>query len=497
MPIQGPEIRLRALLDRATSGQRIHGRSRLRPSLVDKVVRDPFWVWCQYHAPKSEAVNEISRYEQMRYRRGVEHEDAWVAAHYPDAVVIRPDFGHDALVRTLRAMMEGVPAIHQPQLWDLGHDVYGRGDLLVRDDSHASDLGPYHYRVIEIKRARRLRDGFALQAALYNRTVGAIQGYTPSHVAVALRDEVQRLDVAGFGDRIDEVASRWAGLRDGAVEQPETRRPPDVTDSPWRVYGNRLVRERRDLVLLAGVKAPERAKLRAAGIRRVDDLWSRSPEEIDEILGPHHGPAAYHVAQSYKAGQPVPRPSRELRIPRARRLLYFDFETADDVHPTIPPHVYLIGCWDGARDQFVRFLAQGPEDEERIFEDFLDYVGDGVEAVRLYHWTDYEVWQMQAVMRRWPRLEGRLTRLTGSCVDLKQCIQDAVYLPVPSFSIKSVAPALGFNWRQQGFGAYEALVCYWDSLETGDRSLAEKAVLYNEDDCLAMWHVDQRLTGGV
>ena len=63
-------------------------------------------------------------------------------------------------------------------------------------------------------------------------------------------------------------------------------------------------------------------------------------------------------------------------------------------------------------------------------------------------------------------------------------------------AIKSVAPALGFNWRQQGFGAYEALLCYWDSIDTGDRALAEKAVRYNEDDCLAMWHVDQKLTGG-
>ena len=55
----------------------------------------------------------------------------------------------------------------------------------------------------------------------------------------------------------------------------------------------------------------------------------------------------------------------------------------------------------------------------------------------------------------------------GSCVDLKRCIQDTVYLPVPRFSIKSVATALRFNWRQQGFGAYEALLCYWDSIDTG------------------------------
>ena len=489
-------MRLRALLDRATSGERIHGRPRLRPSLVDKVLRDPFWVWCQYHVPRSEAVNEVGRYEQMRFRRGVEHEDAWVATHYPDALAIKPDFGYEALARTLRAMLEGVPAIHQPQLWDLGRDVYGRGDLLVRDNSHGSDLGPYHYRVIEIKRARKLRDSFALQAAFYNRTVGAIQGYTPGHVTVALREEVRPVDVSGFGNKIDDVASRWIALRDGAVEQPEPGRPPDVTDSPWRVYGNKLVNERRALVLLAGVRAPERAKLRAADIHSVDMLWSRSLEEINDILGPHHGATAYHVAQSYRTGRPVPKPGRELRIPRAKRLLYFDFETSDDMHPAMPAHVYLIGCWDGTRDQFVKFLARGPEDEVEIFEAFLDYVGDDVEAARLYHWTDYEVWQMKAVMRRWPRLEGRLARLLGSCIDLKRCIQDAVYLPVPRFSIKSVAPALGFNWRQQGFGAYEALLCYWDSIDTGNRALADKAVRYNEDDCLAMWHVDQKLTGG-
>ena len=489
-------MRLRALLDRATSGERIHGRPRFRPSLADKVLRDPFWVWCQYHVPRSEAVNEVGRYEQMRFRRGVEHEDAWVARHYPHALAIKPDFGYEALARTLRAMLEGVPAIHQPQLWELGRDVYGRGDLLVRDNSHGSDLGPYHYRVIEIKRARKLRDAFALQAAFYNRTVGAIQGYTSGHVTVALRDEVRPVDVSGFGDKIDDVVSRWIGLRDGTVEQPEPGRPPDVTDSPWRAYGNRLVNERRDLVLLAGVRAPERAKLRAAGIHSVDKLWSRSPEEINEILGPHHGATAYHVAQSYRTSRPVPKPGRELRIPRAKRLLYFDFETSDDMHPGMPPHVYLIGCWDGTRDQFVKFLARGPEDEAGIFEAFIDYVGDGVEATRLYHWTDYEVRQMKAVMRRWPRLERRLMRLMGSCIDLKRCIQDAVYLPVPRFSIKSVAPALGFNWRQQGFGAYEALLCYWDSIDTGDRALAEKAVRYNEDDCLAMWHVDQKLTGG-
>jgi len=80
------------------------------------------------------------------------------------------------------------------------------------------------------------------------------------------------------------------------------------------------------------------------------------------------------------------------------------------------------------------------------------------------------------------------------CVDLKEAIQSAVYLPVPSFSIKSVAPALGFHWRQKDIGAYQSMVCYWDYLENRDLFAIDRALIYNEDDCRAMWHVDQALS---
>lgn len=494
LPLPGPrdQTSLATLYDRATAGQRIHRETRLRPSLIQKLLHDPFWIWCEYHAPKNEAVDETSRYDLMRYGRGIEHERRWIQSRYPEAVAIRPDFGYDALRNTLRAMIDGAPAIHQPQLWDLANDVYGRADLIVRDDSRASDLGPYHYRVVEIKRALSLKQDYILQAAFYNRTLGFIQGYTPREITIALADTDRNVDVSQRDTELLRAVSKWQNLRSGRIE-PEPRRPPDAASSPWRVYANKMIHSRRDLLLLAGVHARERAKLRAAGISRVDDLWSRTEEEVREILGEHHAATAYQVAQAYRTNRPVPKPGRALRIPRAARLLYFDFETSDNTHPTEPPHVYLIGCWDARRDVFVKFLARGAEDEGRIFEEFLDYVGEDVESVRLYHWTDYEIRQMKKVMQRWPRLEGPMDRLIRCCVDLKIRVQEAVFLPVPRFSIKSVAPALGFNWRLAGFGAFESLLCYWDYLETGNPGMAAKAITYNEDDCMAMWHVDQKL----
>jgi uncharacterized protein len=252
------------------------------------------------------------------------------------------------------------------------------------------------------------------------------------------------------------------------------------------------VLDEKNLLLLAGVRKPERAKLRQAGISKIDQLWEMRREEIAEILGTNSGEQAYFVAQAYKLGAPIAKPAALLNIPRAKRLLYFDFETSDSVHPTEPPHTYLIGCYDGSRDQYVKFLARGAGDEERIYTEFFDYVGDPRD-VRLYHWTDFEIHQFFRVARRWPALANAIETVVEKCVDLKSVIQTAVYLPVPSFSLKCVAPALGFHWRQKDIGPYQSMVCYWDHLENRDLFAIDPALIYNEDDCVAMWHIDQAL----
>ena len=374
---------------------------------------------------------------------------------------------------------------------ELKADIFRAAAIALGNDSAASDLGPFHYRVVEIKRSQSLQDSHVLQAAFYNHNIGRLQGYVPPELTIVLKNSTETVSYEGKEKDIDAARLQWLSLQDGSVI-PEARRPPNATSSPWRLYGNKQVLERKDLLLIARLQKREREKLRLAGIQSVDQLWSLRQGEVTEIIGDYYGEIAYHVAQAYKLGSPILKPGHQLQICRAKRLLYFDFETSASVHPTEPPHTYLIGCYDGTRDQFVKFLARGAEDEARIFTDFLDYVGDSRD-VCLYHWTDFEIYQMQRVMRRWPHLAGMLEQMIAHCVDLKEAIQKAVYLPVPTFSIKSVAPALGFRWRQKDIGAYQSMVCYWDHLDCRDLFAIDPALIYNEDDCRAMWHVDQEL----
>jgi uncharacterized protein len=223
---------------------------------------------------------------------------------------------------------------------------------------------------------------------------------------------------------------------------------------------------------------------------KIDDLYRLSIEQIQEVCGVKMGTAIWYLAQAYRDRKPVIPTDTRLEIPRGKRHLYFDFETSDEVHPTEPPHIYMIGLWDAEANRFVHFLGRGAGDEERIFRDFLNYLGDP-DGICLYHWTDFETWQMRWVARRHPQISAQVEAIKRSCIDLKEIVKGALYLPVPTYSLKYVAPFMGFCWRQKDVDAFECMGIYWDYLETGDEPLIRKVLMYNEDDCKATLHVDQ------
>ena len=77
-------------------------------------------------------------------------------------------------------MAQGASAISNMPLLSRPDGVAGRPDLLLRDDSRDSNLGPFGYQVVEIKAVRKITRGHILQAALYNRLLGRALGHEPS-----------------------------------------------------------------------------------------------------------------------------------------------------------------------------------------------------------------------------------------------------------------------------------------------------------------------------
>ena len=100
------------------------------------MLKDPFSIWCEYHAPEHERVDEATLFDRHRMQMGNEWEDRYVANNFPNAHVIKSQWGEDALRETLMAMLHGDSAISGGALWLLGEEIYGKADILVRCDDH-------------------------------------------------------------------------------------------------------------------------------------------------------------------------------------------------------------------------------------------------------------------------------------------------------------------------------------------------------------------------
>ncbi len=486
---------LQDLLARATCGQRPDPKRSLKASMLYHLLADPYWVWCHYHAPPDRAVDEESDYDRARMKRGVDFEEQWVRENYPDAVKVEPAWGYEALVSTVKSMMAGARAIYQPQLWSMADELYGRGDLLLRVDGQPSDLGDYAYFPIEAKRSSQVKPYHAAQAAAYHKAVSAIQGKTMDTFEVALPSGQQVIRYSDHEKALGEAIDTWRAIRSGKL-QPDPR-GYDKTDSPWRVWSNQVLKDRLDLTLLPDVGPAGRETIRKKlGAQSIRDLFGLSLADVTKAMGETAGKSIYYCTQAYRTGKLVIPLGGTVSIPRGRRTFALDFETSDELAPAEaqPPHAYLAGLWDFDAEKFVRFVARGPGEEPRMFTEMLDYVGNLAGAC-VYTWTSYEMGVLRDAAVRHPALATRLAAFQAVCVDLKEVVKRQVYLPVPTYSIKSVAPALGFRWRHKGFGAFDSMVQYWKWVQGAPDDVMALAFAYHADDLLACAHVVRALDG--
>jgi hypothetical protein len=138
-------VDLQTILNRATSGRSLDKSRMFRPSWFYSMIKDPFWVWCEYHAPWVERVDETTLFDRHRVQMGNEWEDRYVASNFPTAHVIKSQWGEDALRETLIAMLQGEAAISGGTLWLPGEEVYGKVDTIHHSQhtfiSHALSEG--------------------------------------------------------------------------------------------------------------------------------------------------------------------------------------------------------------------------------------------------------------------------------------------------------------------------------------------------------------------
>jgi uncharacterized protein len=259
----------------------------------------------------------------------------------------------------------------------------------------------------------------------------------------------------------------------------------------WYSHCYAIAQSQQHLSLVPGVTPNRYEYLQTIGVATLESLATAYHLNMEEVMGVEVAAQLQQQALSLLENRAILKvnPARSLKpiIPTAVIELYFDIEAEPELNLDFLLGVLLINHQAGT-EQFYAFLAEKPEDEVQVWQQFINLVSIYTDAP-IFHFSEYEVETIKRLAKLYQNPPQEIELLLSRLVDLHHLVTNTVILPVESYSLKSLGNWLGFEWRDRGISGDQS-VCWYDSwLQTGDRSLLEAILRYNEDDCRATRHL--------
>ncbi|MFF7684193.1 TM0106 family RecB-like putative nuclease [Microbacterium sp. NPDC007973] len=421
-------------------------------------------------------------------------------------------------------------------------EFVGFADFLVRaDEADADGIRPWI--VQDTKLARRARVTALMQLAAYVDQL--------DRLGVPRSDDVQLLlgDGTTSTHRVDDLlpvfALRRARLRaliadrdvargaaGEAIAWGDGRGALDVVACGRCATCELEVVAHRDLLLVAGMRPVQRERLRAAGIRTIDELAAgaqaptsmsadtfaslrtqarlqlESPAGVPGAEVPAHAVPTFEVVAPKSLGV-LPRPDHG--------DLFFDFEGDPLYTEGAGEHWgidYLFG-WVDSRETYGALWAHTFAEERAALERFLDMVAlrrQQYPGMHIYHYAPYEPTHLLTMAARYGVREADVDRLLrdGVFVDLYPVVRRALRVGSRSYSIKKLEPLyMGDEVRtsdvQRGDDSIvkyvEARALAADGDAEGARRVLDDLADYNRYDCVSTrrlrdWLVDRARESG-
>lgn len=346
---------------------------------------------------------------------------------------------------TLRAVERRAPVIYQAAMYD--SRFVGFADFLVLDGDR--------YRLRDTKLARSVKVEALLQLAAYAETLAA--------TGVAVHDEVEL--VLGTGAttayRVDELLPVYRSRRAELQDLLDRHFAGDAAVS-WADQSVRAcmrcpecdaqVRGHDDLLLVAGMRVTQRARLIDAGISTVAQLASYDgpvPDMPARMVATLRGQARLQIAPRMDGKPPFevvdPQPLMLLPDPD-KGDLFFDFEgdplwTADGTDWGLE---YMFGVL-GAGGEFRPLWAHDRRQERKALRAFLDMVRKRRKRypkMHIYHYAAYEKTALLRLAGRYGEGENEVDDLlrNGVLVDLYPLVRKSIRVGTENYSLKSLEP---------------------------------------------------------
>ncbi|MEZ4378853.1 MAG: TM0106 family RecB-like putative nuclease [Gemmatimonadales bacterium] len=464
---------------------------------------------------------------ELAVRYGLEHEQQHLdrlRQLHPTLTEIDPK-APDAAAATRDALRRGAPVVFQAVL-ESGRWM-GIADFLHRVE-HASGLGDWAYEPWDTKLARSAKPYFLLQLCAYAEMLEATQALRPDRLGFILGDgsesHFRTDDFWHYYRRLKEQFERFQAAWD-----PQAMPDPgaDRGHGRWTAEAERILEERDDLSLVAGISRSMIVRLREAGVETVAALGALAPGHAIPGIAPAslarvREQAAMQLETrasgtiAWRRREPDPDDTRRglaLLPPPSPLDVYYDIEG----FPYAPGGLeYLHGATTVEPDGSLAFhdwWAHDEPAEKRAFEQFIDWAWARWQedpAMHIYHYAAYERTALSRLSTKYGTREWEVDQFLRHdvLVDLLTVVRQGFVIGTPSYSLKDIEHLYMPPRDAEVSSAGASVVEYqkWiDSGEPGDWQ--HSAILtglrnYNRDDCdstaqLAAWLRERQAEAGI
>ncbi|MCW2557902.1 MAG: RecB family nuclease, putative, family, partial [Mycobacterium sp.] len=421
-----------------------------------------------------------------------------------------------AFDQTMRAVERRSPVIYQAAMFD--GRFAGFADFLV--------LAGDRYRLRDTKLARSVKVEALLQLAAYADTL--------TRHGVPVADEVELVlgDGAVASYRVDELLPVYLPRR-AALERLLDGHLTGGAAVSWEDQHVRAcfrcpecdvqVREHDDLLLVAGMRVSQRARLIDAGVGTLHDLADHAgpvPELSARTVTALTAQARLQVADRVDGKPPYEvldaQPLMVLPDPN-KGDLFFDFEgdplwTVDGREWGLE---YLWGVLTTG-DEFTPYWAHDRASERQALVDFLAMVRKRLKkhpGMHVYHYAAYEKSTLLRLAGRYGVGEHDVDEMlrNGVLVDLYPLVRKSIRVGTESYSIKYLEPLYMGNELRSGevttatdsITQYARFCALRDDRRADDAAIVLKEIEdYNRYDCrstrrLRDWLVARAIESGV
>jgi predicted RecB family nuclease len=448
------------------------------PSVTDDLLAA--YLKCPYkaHLKLRGAAGEQSEYKRLQARLTAEYRTAARQA------LLRArglDTGPQTTPDLRNAIRGGATLVLDATLGDAGESCHL--DALERAEGKAVGPGGVYAPVLFTPHERVARDD-RLQLAFGAAILARIQGAQPEsgRVIHGRQFKASRVELATLSGPVRDTVEQIRALG-GSAAPPPMLLNRHCAECEFRRSCRAAAVEKDDLSLLRGLSPKDIAGLNRRGIFTVTQYaHTFRPGRLKRAAGTKGG-RHDHALQALAVRDKKVYVARRHQLRDGKAQVYLDVEGRPD-----QGFYFLIGMAldDGAARRHLSFWADRAADERTIWNAFLGAIRGLGEDFVLYHYGSYETQFLKRMEERYGGDPETLARLGPRCVNVLSGIHARVYFPVYANDLKSIAGCLGFRWSASTASGLQAVLwrCDWEA--TGDASLKQRLLTYNQEDCSAL-----------